>query len=153
VRGGGSKGSRDRDAFATLPSTSRAQARAAFSRCRACREPDARRACALRPRRAQQQETHEMNMIQKSVAAIAAAACLTATSCIGPNNAYGSVHAWNSRLSDSKYLNELAFLGLHIVPVYPLALFGDYLVFNSVEFWTGDNWISKPEAFKPQEGK
>lgn len=94
-----------------------------------------------------------MNKLIKKVAAtVAATACLFATSCIGPNNAFNSVASWNSKLSDTKWVNELAFLGLNIIPVYPLCLFGDYLVFNSVEFWTGNNWISKPEAFKPQEG-
>lgn len=90
-------------------------------------------------------------ILSKAGATIALGMCFSATSCIGPNNAYEQVHTWNSKLSDSKFLNELAFLGLHIVPVYPLCMFGDYLIFNSVEFWTGSNWINKPEAFKPQE--
>ena len=47
-------------------------------------------------------------------------------------------------------VNELAFLGLNIVPVYPLCLFGDYIVFNSIEFWSGDNVISEPKEFKSQ---
>ena len=84
-------------------------------------------------------------------ATFALAACLTTSSCIGPNNAYNSLLTWNSKLSDSKFVNELAFLGLNIIPVYGLFLFGDYIVFNSVEFWTGKNWIDKPEAYKPQE--
>jgi hypothetical protein len=91
-------------------------------------------------------------LIKKTGAALALGTCLFATSCIGPNNAYEQVHSWNSRLSDSKFLNELAFLGLYIVPMYPVCLFGDYVVFNSVEFWTGSNWIDKPaEPFKAQE--
>ena len=90
-------------------------------------------------------------LVCRAGATFALAFFLTTTSCIGPNNAFNSVATWNSKLSDSKFVNELAFLGLNIIPVYPLCLFGDYLVFNSVEFWTGNNWISKPEAFKPQE--
>ena len=90
-------------------------------------------------------------IIKKTGAALALGGCLLATSCIGPNNAFNGLSSWNSKLSDSKFVNELAFLGLNIIPVYPIFLFGDYLVFNSVEFWTGSNWISKPEAFKPQE--
>lgn len=81
------------------------------------------------------------------------AVALSTTSCIGPNNAYNSVLSWNSKVSESKFVNELVFLGLNIIPVYGLCLFGDYIVFNSVEFWTGSNWISKPEEFKPQETK
>jgi len=90
--------------------------------------------------------------LKKAGVTLALGVCLFATSCIGPNNAYNRVHSWNSRLSDSKFVNELAFLGLYIVPVYPLCMFGDYIVFNSVEFWTGSNPIDKPaEPFKPQE--
>lgn len=87
----------------------------------------------------------------KALSALSLGLCLSATSCIGPNNAYNSVSTWNSKLTDSKYVNELAFLGLNIIPVYPVCLFGDYLIFNSWEFWTGSNLISKPEPFKPQE--
>jgi hypothetical protein len=90
------------------------------------------------------------NLLSKAGATIALGVCLTATSCIGPNNAYNGVLGWNSKLSDCKFINELAYLGLHIVPVYPIALFGDMIVFNSVEFWTGSNCIGAPEPFKPQ---
>ena len=87
----------------------------------------------------------------KAGATLALAACLTTTSCIGPNNAFNSLSSWNSKLSDSKWVNELAFFGLNIIPVYGVFLLGDCIVFNSVEFWTGKNWIDKPEPFKPQE--
>jgi len=87
----------------------------------------------------------------KAGAMLALAACLTTTSCIGPNNAFNGLSSWNSKLSDSKWVNELAFFGLNIIPVYGVFLLGDCLVFNSVEFWTGSNWIAKPEPFKPQE--
>ena len=90
-------------------------------------------------------------LVCRAGATFALAFCLTTTSCIGPNNAFNSVATWNSKLSDSKFVNELAFLGLNIIPVYPLCLVGDYLIFNSVEFWSGKNWIDKPEAYKPQE--
>lgn len=90
------------------------------------------------------------NAITKLCATAALGICLTGTSCIGPNNAYNSLAAWNSEVTENKYVNELAFLGLHIVPVYPLFLVGDYIIFNSVEFWTGDNWIDAPKDFKSQ---
>ncbi|HEX6812259.1 MAG TPA: DUF3332 family protein [Planctomycetota bacterium] len=87
----------------------------------------------------------------KVSATFALAACLTTSSCLGPNNAFNSLQTWNSKLSETKWVNEAAFLGLNIIPVYPIFLLGDYFVFNSVEFWTGNNWISKPEPYKPQE--
>lgn len=90
-------------------------------------------------------------LVSKAGAALALGICLTATSCIGPNNAFNRLSTWNSTLSDSKWVNELAFLGLHIVPVYQLWLAGDCLIFNSIEFWTGNNPIDKAQPFKPQE--
>ena len=93
------------------------------------------------------------NLISKTIAGLMLGVCLTSTSCIGPNNAFNSLSTWNSNLTESKYVNELAFLGLYIVPVYPVFMMGDHLIFNSWEFWTGENLISKPEAFKPQETK
>jgi hypothetical protein len=93
------------------------------------------------------------NIISKTIAGLSLAVCLTGTSCIGPNNAFNSLSNWNSGLSESKYINELAFIGLNIIPAYPICLWGDYIIFNSVEFWTGENLIKKPEPFTPQETK
>lgn len=93
------------------------------------------------------------NLLSKAGAAVALGICFAGTSCIGPNNAYNSLSTWNSKLTESKFVNELAFLGLHIVPAYPLWFVGDLLIFNSWEFWTGENLISKPEPFKAQEMK
>ena len=90
------------------------------------------------------------NPVTKLLATAALATCLTGTSCIGPNHAYNSLASWNSELTDSKYLNELVFLGLNWVPAYPLCLMGDYIIFNSVEFWTGENPIDAPKDFKAQ---
>src|SRR5262249_22520002 len=100
--------------------------------------------------RAHLEETMK-KLIHSAVATFALTACLGTTSCIGPNNLYNGIASWNSRLAESKFVNELVFLGLYIIPVYPLALFGDLILFNSVEFWSGKNWIKKPEEFKPQE--
>ena len=91
--------------------------------------------------------------MQKTITALALAATLGTTSCIGPDNAHDSVASWNSRVSDSKFINEVVFIGLHIVPVYQIALFGDRLIFNSIEFWGGENPISKPEPITSQGDK
>ena len=75
------------------------------------------------------------------------------TSCLGPFNAFNGISSWNSRVSESKFLNELVYLGLTIIPVYPLAAAADALIFNSFEFWGVDNPIGAPEPFKPQQPK
>lgn len=35
------------------------------------------------------------------------------------------------------------FIGLTIIPVYDICLLADAIVFNSIEFWTGNNPVSK----------
>lgn len=87
--------------------------------------------------------------MKKTLTALAATALLGA-SCVGPYNAFNSVSSWNSRATDNKFLNELIYIGLYIVPVYQLAAFGDAVIFNSIEFWGGENPISKPQEFKSQ---
>jgi hypothetical protein len=92
-------------------------------------------------------------LVKKTLMTLAAVAALSLTSCVGPYNAFNSVSSWNSRVSEEKWVNELLYFGLHIVPVYPLAAVGDALIFNSIEFWGGENPISKPEPFTSQSGE
>lgn len=73
-----------------------------------------------------------------SVAAIALAGTLLFSSCIGSFNLSKKVLAWNQTV-DSKFVNELVFLALCIVPVYQISMLADVLVINSIEFWTGEN--------------
>lgn len=74
-----------------------------------------------------------------TIAAIAAiSGSFMFSSCIGPFNLTHKVLSWNQTV-DNKFVNEVIFLALHIVPVYPLAIAADALVLNSIEFWTGEN--------------
>jgi len=69
------------------------------------------------------------------------------SSCLGPDNLYNSVKNWNAELSEQDWVNEVVFLGLSIVPVYGIALFGDVLIFNTIDYWTGNDTISDPGEF------
>lgn len=70
--------------------------------------------------------------------ALLLAGSMTFSSCIGSFSLTNKVLSWNQTL-DNKFVNELVFIALHIVPVYPVAVVIDGLVINSIEFWTGDN--------------
>ena len=72
---------------------------------------------------------------------------LLTPSCLGPNNAFRSVHNWNAEVSDQDAVNEIIFIAMVIVPVYGVALLGDYLIFNTIEYWSGDNPINDPGPF------
>ncbi|KAA6344911.1 hypothetical protein EZS27_007507 [termite gut metagenome] len=71
------------------------------------------------------------------------------SSCIGSFALTGKVFDWNKDVGDNKFVNELVFLVLCIVPVYELSICIDSVVLNSIEFWTGDN----PAAAKAGETK
>jgi len=72
------------------------------------------------------------------------AATLLAVGCYGPFNLTGKLYKWNGTVTENRWANEGIFLGCVIIPVYTITLLGDAIIFNSVEFWTGKNWISKP---------
>ena len=55
-----------------------------------------------------------------------------------------------STVSENKFLNELVFIGMHVVPAYPLCFAGDLIIFNSIEFWSGNNPIPAPGDFESQ---
>jgi hypothetical protein len=73
---------------------------------------------------------------------------LVGSSCLGPDRVYNSIKQWNADLSDQDWIEELVFLGLTIIPVYPLALFADILVFNTIRYWSGgEDTINDPGPF------
>lgn len=80
----------------------------------------------------------------------------TTTACYGPFNLTKTIHKWNGQIKGTgqvtdKWMRELIFLGLVILPVYEFAALGDAIVFNSIEFWTGDNPIKASD--KDNEGR
>lgn len=66
--------------------------------------------------------------------------CVSATSCYGPFKLTKKLHRWNGEV-ENKWAREGLFLVLVIVPVYPFAALGDAIIFNSIEFWSGENPI------------
>ncbi|MEE8141484.1 MAG: DUF3332 family protein [Planctomycetota bacterium] len=59
------------------------------------------------------------------------------TGCIGSFAASKKLLTWNNDIHDSKWVQEAVF----VPALAGYALFGvsDVLVFNSIEFWTGNN--------------
>ncbi|GLB48406.1 membrane protein [Neptunitalea sp. Y10] len=68
------------------------------------------------------------------------------TSCLGSYSAFNGLREWNSGVSDSKFVNNLLFWGLWIVPVYELFILGDTIIFNTIEFWSGSNPVAMEEG-------
>jgi len=75
---------------------------------------------------------------------LAVVALLFCTSCLGPNHATGHLFKWNNTLFENKWGNEAVFF--FALPVYALFSIGDVLIFNSIQWWSGNNPISRPET-------
>ncbi len=82
------------------------------------------------------------------LATLSAISCsLLFTSCIGPFALSSKLLAWNQTVSD-KFVNAILFVVLS--PAYAVTLTGDLLLFNTIEFWTGDNPIEAGVVKKVQ---
>lgn len=75
-------------------------------------------------------------------ATLAALTLVASTGCVGKFRLFNTIADWNVKFDQEKWINELIFLGLNIIPVYGFSMLADALVFNSIEFWTG-----KPAEF------
>jgi len=76
------------------------------------------------------------------------AAALLVSGCYGPFNLTRKLHQWNGEVSENKWAVEIVFLALVWAPVYGLAGLGDGLIFNTIEFWGGENPITMEEEPK-----
>ncbi len=61
--------------------------------------------------------------------------------CFGPFRLTKKVYQFNKDVG-GKWASEIVFLGLVIVPVYSISMLGDALIFNTIQFWGGQNPIS-----------
>jgi Domain of unknown function (DUF3332) len=65
------------------------------------------------------------------------------TACYGPFNLTKNVYRWNSNVKGSgqvndKWMKEIVFFGMLIVPAYMFSALLDTFIFNSMHFWTGE---------------
>lgn len=84
--------------------------------------------------------------MKKSLIAAALTLGLLSSSCLGPNNLYNGIRNWNAEVTEQDWLNEVIFIGFWIIPVYPIASFGDIVIFNTIGYW-GENPIKDPGEF------
>ncbi len=69
------------------------------------------------------------------------------SSCIGSFGLTNKLLDWNRNI-DTKFVNELVFLALCIVPVYEISVLADAVVLNSIEFWSGSNPVAATGTVK-----
>ena len=71
--------------------------------------------------------------------------CVLCSSCIGSFKLWNGMKDWNQGIGN-KFVNELAFIALHIVPVYEIAYLADLVVVNTIEFWSGKSPMASNEV-------
>lgn len=69
---------------------------------------------------------------------VALSASMMMQSCIGSFALFNKVKAWNDHVGD-KFVNELVFVAMWILPVYELSFVADLFILNTIEFWSGSN--------------
>lgn len=67
------------------------------------------------------------------------------TGCTGPFQLTKNLHKWQTS-PENQWGDEAIFLGCVILPIYGLAALGDAVIFNSIEFWGGENPIKSASA-------
>ncbi len=83
---------------------------------------------------------------------IALSASMMMQSCIGSFALFNKVKNWNEHVGD-KFVNEIVFVAMWILPVYELCFTADLLVLNSIEFWSGENPALAQAETKVIDGK
>ncbi|MGF1719170.1 DUF3332 domain-containing protein [Vibrio kyushuensis] len=84
------------------------------------------------------------NIVTKTIALTLLATALTG--CVGSNAVTEKVVTFNVEVVDNRYAR--AGVNLLLAPVYGVTTAVDYVVFNSLEFWTGKNPLNgKPHLF------
>lgn len=73
---------------------------------------------------------------------VALCGCMVSTSCIGSFQLTKKLLAWNNTIGN-KFLNELVFVAFWVLPVYEVSGLADFLVLNSIEFWSGTNPVAQ----------
>ncbi len=95
-----------------------------------------------------------MKKITLSAAILATvASSLTLSSCIGSFSLTKQVIDWNKQVG-SKFINEVVFFALWVVPVYEVTFLCDVLVINSIEFWSGSNPLTaSTKVIESEQGR
>jgi len=71
------------------------------------------------------------------------------TGCIGNFALVSKVRKFNLEVSEDRWGRELVFVCLYIIPAYPVSGALDLIIFNAIEFWSGENPIDGSKSVSP----
>jgi len=92
-------------------------------------------------------------MLRKFVLAVALAAftCVSVSGCYGKYAMWHAVHKWNGSLGNKFVVSLVHFLFNYVIPVYGVAGFIDFLILNTIEFWTGSNPMAMGNTYEEMD--
>ena len=90
-----------------------------------------------------------MNRRFKLVTVLTLSLAMFSFGCIGQFGLSGKVRQFNLEQTEERWGREILFVILYVIPVYPFAGMADIIVFNSIEFWTGENPINGKPSVTP----
>lgn len=86
-----------------------------------------------------------MKHVLKPLAAAVVASSVLLTGCMGKFALTDKVYTWNKKVDSNRWINEGIFLVFVVLPVYGITLLADGVIFNSIDWWTGNNPIAAGE--------
>lgn len=91
-------------------------------------------------------------LVQRTIAVMVLLSVMSmSTACYGPFNLTKNVYHWNSNIKGSgqindKWMKEIVFFGMIIIPAYQFSALLDMFIFNSMHFWTGESPIKATDV-------
>jgi hypothetical protein len=73
------------------------------------------------------------------IALLAAFLPVATTGCFGNFELTQKIWQFNKRIDPDKWIRQVVFVVLVVIPIYPAATLLDAIIFNAFEFWTGRN--------------
>jgi hypothetical protein len=70
---------------------------------------------------------------------------VTSAGCFGKFALTRKIYDFNDNVSGNKFVRSVAMWAMVIIPVYEVGAVADFLVLNTIEFWTGSNPIAANE--------
>jgi len=91
--------------------------------------------------------------MKKSIVTLLCASMIVLSGCYGKNACFNKLHKWNGSLGD-KWINSIVHFLLLVFPVYGICLgLIDYLVLNTIEFWTGSNPLASGDSYYEKDAE
>ncbi len=76
---------------------------------------------------------------------------ISLSGCFGSFNLIQNVYQANDDVSDNEFVKSAVMVGMFIIPIYEVAGIADLLVFNVIEFWSGENPIAMSEGDRQRQ--